>query len=120
MKNVKRVIAVMAVVIMMLLLSACGGELADSKYLGTWEATVATMDDVELDVDKIIDDFTMVLEADGTVTLKVNDDEGKGEWKETEKGIALVEDEQSMEFTADGEELIVEQDGIEIHFEKAE
>lgn len=116
--TVKRIVVVLVVLILVISLSACGGKFAGSDYLGTWKATVATMDDVELNVDKILGDFTMGLEADGTVNLDINGDKGSGEWKETKDGIALLEGDRSMEFTSDGEKLVVEQNSIEIYFEK--
>ena len=104
------------VMVLAFCLTACGGDkYADSKYVGTWNATVAVASGLEVPVDTIMDEFTIILNADGTATAKVDGDSEDGQWEETEKGVVIDE---TAELTADGDKLTIEKDGVIIYFEK--
>ena len=97
-----------------LLLSACGKDMSDSKYLGKWEAISAEYSGVEISVDTLYDAFYFTLQDNGTVKLTLNDEEHSGKWDETDSGI-IIDDE--MEFKEmDDDILTYESDGATVYF----
>ena len=105
----------------MMIATACGGsaKYADSKYLGKWSATKAEYMGMELGVKDILGgEFSFTLTEDGKVTLKVVDDEEKGNWDETDDGIQFEGDEEMTFKAADDGTLALEYQGMNLTFEK--
>lgn len=106
------------------LLCSCGAsadKYADSKYTGTWTATTADYAGMTLDAQQIFDEFTLTLEPSGKATANVNGEEDIGDWEETDSGVKLTDDsDQEMQFTAEGDTLTIEQDGVLVTFEQVE
>lgn len=106
-----------------LVLTGCGGDggkYADSPYLGTWKATTANYAGIEMNVADILGgDFTMTLEASGECTIDIAGDEESGDWEPSDKGMKIVDSEESMEFTAeDAEHLVLDYQGMTLTLEK--
>lgn len=114
---IKTVVSLIVTVGMIMAMASCG---SNDQYVGTWKATVATMDNTELEIDKIVGDFTMDLDADGTATIKVNGNEGTGKWEKTDNGITLKNDDDNMDFVSTDDGLSVDQNGIKLFFERIE
>ena len=110
--------------ICMLALVACGGnKYADSKYVGTWNATTASYGAFSVDVSSIMDEFAVDLSEDGSATAKVNGESGNGTWEETETGIVIqggIGETENLEFTDKDGKLTIEYSGATITFEKRE
>ena len=98
--------------------AACGTDLSDSKYLGKWTATQAEYSGVKMSVKDILGgDFTFTLKEDGTVDMKIINDEQSGKWNETEDGIQIDGDE-DMTFVDQDGALVLTYTGVTITFEK--
>ena len=123
--------AIVALVVCLLALTACGGsnkdskEAVESKYTGTWEATAATASGVEMDIDSIFSEFSMKLKKSGKAVVTISDQEVSGEWTETETGVLLSNtglsdnvEEDSLEMTEKDEKLVLPYSGMEVTFEK--
>ena len=108
----------------MLALAGCGAapaKYADSEYVGTWDATTAEAYGISMKVTEILDEFTVVLDADGTATAKVNGQQGSGQWEETDTGCKItggVVDNKDLDFAKKGEKLVLVYDQATITFEK--
>ncbi|MCF2554586.1 hypothetical protein [Faecalicatena contorta] len=99
----------------MFLLTACGKDMSDSKYVGTWVGTTAEYEGMELSVEELFGEFSITLEADGTAKGTMDGEEESGKWEETDNGVSL---DGEMELIADGEKLTYEEEGVIIYFEK--
>ncbi len=106
-------------------LAACGGggggDVADSKYIGTWKATSASLADASEDVDS---EIILTLNNDGTGTISGVDDEGAEDvsnitWSLTDGGFKTNGDAK-MKFEDDGDGIKSKILGVDLHFAKVE
>ena len=102
-----------------LVLAGCGAKYADSPYVGTWNATTAEYQGMELSVEEIYGNFSIALNEDGTCDVTVKDSTESGNWEPTDKGIAIKDSSDSLEFTDVDGKLTIEYTGVTISFEKA-
>ena len=114
----KKLTIIAVMFILLFTLVSCGGESGDSPYVGTWKATVATMDGTEVNVSDVLGQFTLDIKANGTLEMNVNEKNGETSWEETDKGFVVEDNGTTMEFIAEDDKLYVEQSGIKIYFEK--
>lgn len=116
-KQVKKLAAVITVMLMLLSFASCGGtNMSDSPYLGTWSATTAEYSGIEISVDSVFGgEFSLTLNDDGSCNLIVGDEEESGKWTETETGFNV---EEEFDFTVDGDTASMEYEGVNIHFER--
>ncbi len=100
-------------------LAGCGKQdLTNSKYLGTWVATKATLLDEETPIDEAIPGgMTMKLNPDGTAVVSSKDGDSNCTWKETSKGIKFSGD-MKVKANAEGDELVMKIIGLNLHFVK--
>ena len=99
-------------------LSGCGDKYADSPYVGTWKATTAESQGMELNVDDIIGEFILTNEADGTCTVTLQGEDSTGSWEPSENGF-IVDSNGDMEFKlVSDNEVTIEYTGVLIHFQK--
>lgn len=110
----KKRMAAMLMVVTILMLTACGSKLADSKYLGTWEGTTAKYEDMDMSVADLYGTFNIILKEDGTATVETQEANTAGKWEETDNGIKI---DGVMELVEDDGNLTYAQDGMTIVFE---
>lgn len=102
MKNMKRFFALAACMVLCLaFLAGCG---ADSKYIGTWEATEAQSGTTVLKASDIYKNFTLELKAGGKATVNLNGEASDGTWKETSDGVSIDNDDVILK--ADGDDKL--------------
>ena len=126
MKKVLVVLFCMIVSLSFVALTGCGGSdvdapAADSPYVGVWQATGATFQDEEVDINEVLEgkDFIIELRDDGTASVTDTDgNKSDATWKETGSGVKVTGDEINMKFKdADGR-LECSILGVHMFFEK--
>ena len=105
-------------------LAACGGggggDVSDSKYVGTWVADTMSFAGESGDFDNAI---TLVLNDDGTGTFSGVDEEGNPEvtdftWSLTSDGFKTAGDVK-LKFKEDGDAIVAKILGAEMRFVRA-
>ena len=103
-------------------LAACGGggDVSDSKYIGTW-----VVDSMSFagEADAPDTDMTLVLNGDGTGTFSGVDEDGNEEvssftWSLTNDGLK-TDGDVKMKFKEDGDDLVAKILGVEMRFVRA-
>ncbi len=100
--TVKKTFIIVLVMVMTvsLALVGCGskGVPADSRYIGTWEATGAEFKGEAVDLNEALnnDVFIVTLDADGTCKVVSGADVSTGSWSETGSGVKLKGDDLNM------------------------
>ncbi len=97
--------------------TGCGDKYGDSPYVGTWKATTAEYAGIEMDVEEVIGEFVLTLDADGSAKVKLKGEESTGTWEPTDNGFT-VDESGEMEFVPDGDGISVDYAGVNIYFEK--
>lgn len=116
MKTMKRFVAVMMVVAMMLALCACGKNMSDSKYCGMWKATTAEMSGIQIDVEEYLGSVTLDLKDNGKVDFDFAGDSASGKWEETSDGVTI--DNGDLVLTEQDGTLVMDYEGVVLVFEK--
>ena len=100
-------------------LTGCGKQdLTNSKFLGTWIATKATLANEETPVDEVVDGgMTLKLNPDGTAVMSSKEEDSNCTWFETSKGIKFKGD-MKIKMNAEGDALVMKMFGAKIYFEK--
>lgn len=110
----KKVVLVLAVLIMAFGLASCSGE--ESSYAGTWKATTCSYEGIEMDCASIFGgDFIIAIENGGKYTIELLGEGNKGNWEESENGVLL---DGELEMIIDGNIGTLEYEGVAMHFEK--
>lgn len=105
--------------VFVLFLAGCGSKLANSKYLGTWEAYQGKYQGITLDAKDIYEEFSITFKDDGSFSVTLNGETDKGYWEEKD-GKAILKDSQEtleVEIDSDGY-LVVENSGAQVLFKK--
>ncbi len=116
----KRFISIAVVSLMILsalLLAACGGsngDVAGSRYVGTWKATTMSIGDKSAAVE---DEWILELKDDGTGTFSSSDDTSKLTWALVNGGFKTKGDMKAT-FKDDGENIKAKVIGVNLVFEK--
>ena len=118
MENIYKKCTIIAVILVMLLTMASCGTGDKTSYVGTWKATIATMDGAEINVSDVIGEYTMEVKDNGEISMTVGDKEGTATWEESENGLVVIDGDQKIEFVAEEDKLKLESEGIAIYFEK--
>jgi hypothetical protein len=118
MKNTYKKCTIIAVILVMLLTMVSCGDGDKTSYVGTWKATIATMDGAEINVSDVIGEYTMDIKDNGEIHMTVGDKEGTATWEESENGLVVIDGDQKTEFVAEEDKLKLESEGIAIYFEK--
>ena len=123
----KRVLAIILCAVMMMTLAigfaGCAGKDVGPEgepYLGSWTATKANYQGVELSIQDILGkDFFFVLNKNGTADVTVGTDKEKAKWEPIEGGFKIIEgtDEYEMIDQGDGT-LIWNYEGVDIYIER--
>lgn len=122
-KNVAKLLVVCMIMTMVMALASCGGSKEASPYVGTWNAVNINYQGIEMAPDEVGLEFTLVINEDGTLAATTNgEDDGEGEWEETEDGISITDGTGAeMSGVMDGDQLIVDfGDEFIVTMEKAE
>lgn len=98
--------------------TACGDSLADSGYVGTWKCTTGEMGGTEVDIEKVIGEFTITLSEDGKATVKIDKEQSEGEWELKDGGFVINNEDGSLEFKEDASILYLTQNDIKMEFKK--
>ena len=92
MKKLFALVCTFALALACITLTGCGdkggSDLTNSKYVGTWEATKATVADEETTVEEVLDGpFILELKGDGSCDATMGEDKIEATWSETGDGI---------------------------------
>ena len=119
MKKTVALLSCLLILISCVALTGCGKQdLTNSKYLGTWVASRATMLGEEASADEVFSDgWSIQLNPDGTAVVTSKDEVSNCTWRETSKGIKFKGD-MKVKATAEGDELVIKILGMQIHFVK--
>ena len=122
-KNVAKLLVVCMIMTMVMALASCGGSKEVSPYVGTWNAVSISYSGIEMTPEDVGLEFQLVINEDGTLAATTNgEDDGNGDWEETEDGISITDGTGSeMSGVMDGDQLIVDfGDDFIVTMEKAE
>ena len=115
-KTLKSMALFLVVVIMMMGLTACGEDMSDSPYVGTWSATTAEYSGIEMGVAEILGgEFDLTLTEKGKATVNIAGEEDSGKWEESANGF-LIDGE--LEFVMEGNVAVLDYDGVILKFEQ--
>ena len=123
-KNVAKLLVVCMIMTLVMALASCGGSKEASPYVGTWKAVNISYSGIEMTPDEVGLEFTLVVNEDGTLAATTNgEDDGEGEWEETEDGISITDGtgaEMSGAMNDDGQLVVDFGDDFIVTMEKAE
>lgn len=97
-KTVNKLVVALMVMTLAVGLMACSSQ-KDSKYVGEWKVVTGTSQGIEINLDSIGLSMIMSLKADGSVSLTTAGQTGTGTWKETDNGIELMSDGETIAVT---------------------
>ena len=97
--------------------AACGDE-EESKFVGTWNAVYCEANGQEVPVEEVLGSFSFELRDDMTVTVTVGEESEDGEWEELEESSGILIDGTKEFLENEDGELVLEQDGVIVFFEK--
>lgn len=119
-KSVSKLLVVLMVLSLAIGLVACGGGNADSQYVGEWKVTSASASGVTIDMATIGLEMSMTINGNGTVSVTASGESGSGTWEETDTGIKISSDGESLEAKmVDGKlEMYEPSSGVTMYFEK--
>lgn len=110
--------------IMMFALAGCGGggDVSDSKYVGTWQASTLSLGDESEELEGGV--YTLTLNADGTGAFVSVDEDGNEEaseitWSLTNDGFK-TKGGTKLKFTDDGDGIKAKILGVELQFLRVE
>lgn len=121
MKRLTLLTVLSMIILTAVLFVACGSssepaDYSDSPYVGTWKAVSLSLADESEGLDE---DWTLVINADGTGTLDDGEEAGDFNWEPTDDGFKTTGDTK-MKFKGDGERVTTKILGVELAFEKQE
>ncbi|MBP3851656.1 MAG: hypothetical protein J6D36_03845 [Erysipelotrichaceae bacterium] len=115
----KRIVSfISCFIVCVCVLLGCGKDMSGSKYVGMWKATKGEYSGVELSMEDLNSEFTVELKDNGKAVVTFNGENGNGNWDETDNGVEVSDSQDTFAFKADGDNLVVEQDGVTFTFEK--
>ena len=108
----KRMKAVLAGLLAILLLAGCAG----SGLKGTWKLESMEQDGVLVEGTELEavygGSIEYVFEADGKITVKMMGQEAEGTWEEADDVVTVTYNGLTSELKKDGKELILEKNGV--------
>lgn len=91
-----------------------GADLSESKYVDTWRtASVMGFDPAIVGME-----IKITLEGDGTATVDTGGETAGGKWEETENGIIIKDNGDTMECVGDENRLETTLDDVAVVFER--
>lgn len=118
--KVKPAAILLAVLVVMCawLFAACGDKYEGSAYTGKWKCVSANMQGIKISADKVVKDFSITLDLNGKAAAVIDGKESGGEWEKTEHGFKIKSGDKELEFQKIDDEVIYQDQGVEILFEK--
>lgn len=120
--NRKRIVfitlACMLVLSAAVFFTACGDEYADSEYVGKWKCTSGSASGYTIDVEKTLGKFEIELKADGTAEANILGEKSSGEWEPSDDGFSLKDNDNTLDFTKDGNNVKIDYQSVTMIFEK--
>ena len=115
----KRVMVVLAVLIMAFGMTACGGGGGEeSPYAGTYKATTAEYAGIELEIDSLFPGgFSIIIENGGKCSVDIEGEVEKGSWEEVD-GVVVIEDELKFNVDPEAGTGTMDYEGVIMNFEK--
>jgi hypothetical protein len=117
-KNLVMVLALVVVLGMMMI--GCGSK-NDSKYVGTtWSLAAFEAEGMKIegeDATSTMGECIIDFKSD-EVSLTLGGEKYKGDWSEKNDVITIESDGESMECNFEDSQLVMEQDGVKLYFEK--
>ena len=101
------------------LVLACVGVSAADDVTGTWYLTSVSQGDVAMDPAMLGMEITMVLNADGTVSMNALGQAATGTWSMDDLNVTIVVEDSPQTFTYDGVSLTAAMDGVSMKFERS-
>lgn len=119
MKRLTLLTVLSMIILTAVLFVACGSssetaDYSDSPYVGTWKAISLSLEDESESLDE---DWTLVINADGTGTLDDGEEAGDFTWEPTDDGFKTKGDTK-MKFKEEGEYITTKIIGVKLTFEK--
>ena len=95
--------------------SGGGGDVSNSKYVGTWKADSMSIKDVASE--SVEEDWVLELKADGTGTLTADEEVSNFTWSLTDGGFSTKGD-LKVKFKDDGDNIKTNIIGVDLSFKK--
>ena len=112
-------ICVMLLILSAAFMTACGTDKeAESKYVGTWKCESARMGGSEVDVEDVMEEFTVQLGEDGKASIVVDGNATNCQWEPTDDGFDVESKDSTMSFKEDGSLMVYTRDDVEMKFKK--
>ena len=120
----KRMMLLLAMILTVLTLAACGGS-EISPVVGNWKATTVSVSGVSVDVDEYLKQsgnedvkMEMVLEKDNTMSINMAGQTGEGTWKLDGSTLTLTIDGDSLDTTYEDGKITMDLSGVSMTLEK--
>ena len=120
----KRMMLLLAMILTVLTLAACGGSKI-SPVVGNWKATTVSVSGVSVDVDEYLKQsgnedvkMEMVLEKDNTMSINMAGQTGDGTWKLDGSTLTLTIDGDSLDTTYENGKITMDLSGVSMTLEK--
>ena len=118
----KRVLIVLAVVMLMFSMAACKGGNGESDVIGKWELTKMSEEGMEVDKETLKSmgmTMTVELKEGGKAVVSVSGEEDEEvNWEKKDGNVIIDGEGDKMEFKVDGKTMSGEREGLKIEFEK--
>ena len=112
----RKLLVILSIMVMVFVMTGCGENTSSSPYLGTWSATSAEYNDIEMEITTLFPDgFTITLNDNGKCDVSIDGTNETGKWVESEGGF-ILEDE--LSFTVKDKAATLEYEGVSLKFEK--
>ena len=107
-------------ILVMTLIAACGAQGSSaSEYAGTWISTTLEAQGKTYYTDDLVGEYKMVFDDNGSVVISNGGDKEEVKWEKASNGISLrYSDGEAFQMTKEGDELLLDTEGIIFHFEK--
>lgn len=116
--KLKRKFGIIAIVLVVrLILGACGSSNADSPFVGVWNATSYEMEGMVLTAESF-GDSVIEVKPNGSLNIDFIGEKASGKWKETDNGFVITSSGEEFPLTIQDGILVMEYEGIRFNFVK--
>lgn len=118
----KRVLIILAVVMLMFSMVACKGGSGESDVIGKWELTKMSGEGMEFDKETLKSMgmvMTVELKEGGKAVISMTgEDDEEVSWEKKDGNVIIGDEGEKMEFKVDGKTMSGEQEGFKVELEK--